>query len=139
MQKIVVMNREDAIRYTYCTHDNETVMVSISTPCLTYRNKPEIRPHNKVKTILRMWFDDIDNKNEVDAIKPEDGQKIAAFVKRHSNDNFIVHCDAGQSRSAGVAAAISKYLTGDDSYFFSGRYVPNMLCYRTVLEALYSE
>jgi hypothetical protein len=44
----------------------------------------------------------------------------------------------GICRSAGIAAAISKVLTGDDSRFFDkSRYVPNMLCYRLTLEALY--
>ena len=45
--------------------------------------------------------------------------------------------DAGISRSVGVAAAILKYTTGDDSSIFgNGLYDPNERCYRKTLEAL---
>ena len=47
-----------------------------------------------------------------------------------------MHCEAGQSRSAGVAAAIMKYLYNNDTDIFNNRYYkPNMLCYRKVLNA----
>lgn len=52
---------------------------------------------------------------------------------------MLVHCEAGISRSAGVAAAaaISKYLDQDDlTIFNSHSYYPNFLCYYYVLEAL---
>ena len=49
---------------------------------------------------------------------------------------IIVHCEVGVSRSAGVMAAIQKYLTGDDSAIFNnGAFSPNMYCYRMMLDA----
>ena len=52
----------------------------------------------------------------------------------------IVHCDAGISRSSGVAAAILKAKTGDDSQIFnSPKYRPNMRCYRIILDELMQE
>ena len=51
-------------------------------------------------------------------------------------DKFIVHCEAGVSRSAGVGAAIMKALNGDDwDVFKNPLKCPNMKCYRTVLNA----
>ncbi len=70
---------------------------------------------------------------------------IVNFVNNFNEiDTIIVHCDAGQSRSAGVAAAIAKFFNGDDEQFFSGggmygspRYTPNRLAYRKVLQAFH--
>jgi hypothetical protein len=49
-----------------------------------------------------------------------------------------VHCGAGVSRSAGVAAALGKWLNNDDGFIFNNfSYCPNFTCYRLVLnEAL---
>ena len=67
----------------------------------------------------------------------KDAERIVEFLTRHPNVDVIVHCDAGISRSSGVAAAILKYLTGDDSSIFdNARLHPNMWCYRKTLNAL---
>ena len=49
-------------------------------------------------------------------------------------ERSIVHCDAGKSRSPGVAAALARVLDGDDASYFGGRYTPNARVYRTLLE-----
>ena len=72
-----------------------------------------------------------------DLMTDDDAKRVADFVCDHGDTKIIVHCDAGISRSAGVAAAILKYLTDDDSAIFdSHRYHPNMWCYRKTLNAL---
>jgi predicted protein tyrosine phosphatase len=84
-----------------------------------------------------LQFQDV-NEGQRDQITEEDAMQIVAFVMdiKEAVNNLIVHCEAGVSRSAGVAAAIQKYLTGDDTSIFSDkRYYPNMTCYRYVLEA----
>lgn len=53
-------------------------------------------------------------------------------------ERIILHCDAGVSRSPGVAAALSKSLLGDDAEFFR-RYRPNMRVYRTLLNRLHEQ
>jgi predicted protein tyrosine phosphatase len=53
-------------------------------------------------------------------------------------DVVIVHCGAGVSRSAGLAAALAKWYNGSDLEFFKPPYAPNMLVYRTMLEALHA-
>ena len=75
-------------------------------------------------------------------ISKETAEEIANFAKEWWNkvDQIVVHCDGGVSRSAGVAAAILKYFTGDDSEIFDNpNYYPNMLVYRMVLNALMEE
>jgi predicted protein tyrosine phosphatase len=64
-----------------------------------------------------------------DAVVPDFGHS-AEF------ENFIVHCDAGHSRSPAVAAAISKAFGEDDSMYFK-RYRPNMRVYRNLLDVIY--
>jgi predicted protein tyrosine phosphatase len=50
---------------------------------------------------------------------------------------LLVQCDAGQSRSAGLAAAILQFEVGDDSQIFENyHYTPNMFCRRSLLKAL---
>lgn len=50
------------------------------------------------------------------------------------NIKMICQCEAGISRSAGVAAALSNIYNGSDAWVFQDpRYHPNMLVYRTIL------
>lgn len=91
---------------------------------------------------LSLTFDDVDFEDRVKGEFPiTDNQAldIARFVKSlpPTIDSIIVHCEAGVSRSAGVAAAIMKWMWNDDSQIFDQpSYRPNMMCYRKVLNAL---
>lgn len=49
---------------------------------------------------------------------------------------FIVHCAAGISRSAGVAAALSEYLGLHEKIFGNPNYYPNRLVYKLSLNEL---
>ena len=91
-------------------------------------------------SVLFLSFDDEEKPHQL-AMTKEDATKVADFVNKYKSvvDCMVVHCEAGRSRSAGVAAAIMKYLNGDDmSIFNNGKYVPNMTCYRYTLEALFN-
>ena len=65
----------------------------------------------------------------------EDAQAILAFVREHLDQVGLIvcQCEAGVSRSAGIAAALSRILQGDDSYFFAN-YWPNQWVYRAILD-----
>lgn len=83
-------------------------------------------------------FDDIDKAvYGMFPINDLDANAIVDMVEkfRSSISEIIVSCEAGYSRSPAVGAALSKYLNGTDDEFFSGKYYPNMLVYRTVLWA----
>ena len=113
---------------------------------MVYTTRPFITEENKVTAILPLMFCDADHPGkdvygyetlENDLMSDEDARKVARFAEAHKDKRIIVHCDAGISRSAGVAAAIMKYYTNDDmNYFYSGQYCPNRWCYRKTLNAL---
>ena len=70
-------------------------------------------------------------------MRNEDAAKVADLLRTYPDTDVIVHCDAWISRSAGIAAAILKHTTGDDSSIFeNGLYDPNLWCYQKTLKAL---
>ena len=68
-------------------------------------------------------FDDYDARNILD------GARLAEMCNL-----IVVHCEAGISRSAGVAGALSLIMNGTDEYYFK-KYLPNMFVYRKILNA----
>lgn len=136
---IYVMSREKCVRYCHKPHNDYSIIISINTPWAIYGNEPFTSGENKVLSILRVWFDDVDVETK-NCMNEEHAEAIKKFVARFSNRNdvsVIVHCDAGVSRSAGVAAALSKYYNGTDGKYFDGQYTPNMWCYRIMLNELF--
>jgi len=144
--KLSIFGRESAIRFCQKKHDYETVIISISTPDVDYEESPFISDENKVTEILGLSFCDADYPNtkdvygkitsESELMNDEDADRVVKFTEKHIGKHIIVHCDAGISRSSGVAAAILKHYNGDDSAVFDSRwYAPNRWCYRKVLEA----
>ena len=106
--------------------------------------------------ILRLQFYDIDidrlkrNTKYSDSwLEPYEGglftetqaEQIIDFVETYKDkiEFILIHCEIGISRSAGVAAALSKIYLGEDSSYFkrSFRFVPNMLVYRSILNVAY--
>lgn len=94
-----------------------------------------------------LCFDDVEDDNITGCVPMSDAQATLAanFLKELTTSNpatLIVHCSAGISRSAGVAAAIHDALgwpianARDDDVFRDGKFAPNMHCYRTMLRAL---
>lgn len=144
--KVTVMSRWDAVFYCYNPHAGPTVMISISDPHMQYAAAPFCSEENKVLQILSLCFADADQPGPdiygydaavEDLMRDEDAAQVAELLRTHPDTDVIVHCDAGISRSAGVAAAILKHTTGDDSSIFeNGLYDPNLWCYRKTLKAL---
>ena len=137
--KIFVMNRKEAINFCKYPHLAQFVMISISTPFEEYDSAPFSSTTNNVIDICPVQFFDLDNTypTKKGLMEYKDAKKIVDFVSYHKDKIIIVHCDAGQSRSAGVAAALSKYYNNDDSeYFDNPRFTPNMWCYKLMLNAL---
>jgi len=83
-------------------------------------------PYNSTcKDTLQLRFHDVDSEgnvigafNKVGTIKPIsnlDIKSIHDFVEKNKDmGEWIIHCEAGISRSAGVAVALSKILNGVD-------------------------
>lgn len=142
--QITVMNRNQAIQYCHQPHDQQTVMISIYTPCEEYHDEPFMSTiiGNGVYEICRVGFFDVDSKYPVKSgrMTLDDAELITDVIERNLDKHIIVHCDAGQSRSAGIAAALSKYYNGSDEEFFNNPHMtPNMLCYRLMMVQLTGE
>ena len=143
--EVIVMSRSETIKYCHRAQSTPAVIISITDPNMIYTTRPFCSAENLVKAILPLAFCDADtpgkdvygnHADESDLMSDEDARQIVEFVSRHAEKQIIVHCDAGISRSSGVAAAIMKYYTNDDAeYFCSGKYCPNMWCYRKTLNA----
>lgn len=129
------MNRKEAIQFSYNILDINKKYAIISISEVDYKS-PEFNNHSNIVSVLKVHFDDVE-KNDKNCITNSDALKIANFVKSQvaNIDTLIVHCLAGRSRSAGCAAAISKWYFNDDTFYFK-RYNPNMSVYRLVLNAL---
>lgn len=106
------------------TIDVPFVIISIASPELeTYR----IPSNSHCKDILYLRFHDILNNgnirslNEVgDKIVPinkEHIKKILDFAKKYNYiKDWLLHCEAGMSRSPAVALALSEIMNGKDGY-----------------------
>lgn len=106
---IKVLARQEFIRL--CKENNWTddnlpdnfVFISITdTPDLHYLNSS-----NKV---LNVEFGDVDPiSNEPGCLSIDLGLKILDFIEKNKGKDFIIHCMAGMSRSAGIAYFIWTY------------------------------
>jgi protein-tyrosine phosphatase len=137
--KFFVYSRAKAKKASYKINE-PTLIISITDPAKT----PNVFAKNSnIVSICRVSFDDTDPDILINGevlMTQSDANKIKDFIMAYKNkvETIIVHCEAGISRSAGICAAIQKYLTGDDSAIFDSHYFcPNMHCYRLMLNALF--
>ena len=113
---------------------------------------------NKPMYLSRMKFDDVSdeifkeilgrNPTEAESLRlaekfhmfnDEQAGEMARFITSVSGkaDTLICQCEYGQSRSAGIAAAVRQFWHGDGIEIFADeRYYPNKLVYKKVLDAL---
>jgi len=122
---------------------------SYKLPCRTaiisINNLEDKTPHfsgdTNLVAVLPLVFDDV-RGDESGCMNEDDAILIKNFINNVGDkiDRLIVHCEFGVSRSSGIAAAILKALSGNDSAIFDDpKYVPNMHCYRLVLNSLLDE
>lgn len=94
-----------------------------------------------------LCFDDVEDDSVLGCTPMRDAQATLAAnfledLATSDTTTLTVHCSAGISRSAGVAAAIHDALgwpianARDSDVFRDGKFAPNMHCYRTMLRAL---
>jgi predicted protein tyrosine phosphatase len=134
--RILILSQEEAITYTETDKENEYVIISITeNPA-----KPvKLTQNNSMLSVLRLYFDDIDLEcPEGIPMSQKDAQDIQEFVDNWKDkvNTIIVHCAAGISRSAGVAAALSMVLNGNDNEIWDSKhYLPNTHCCSMVMKA----
>ena len=139
MINISVKNKRDAVKASYHL-SGKTAIISINN--VADAMYPARFNHcEELVDVLSLFFDDV-LREESGAMTKEDAVKIKDFLKKvlPNIEYLIVHCSAGVSRSAGVAAAIMKVVTGSDMGIFDNpKYRPNNHCYRTTLNELIDE
>ena len=132
------MSHEEIEKVTFTI---PTAVVSISSD--------EIKPRIiDARDVLFLKFDDIDvgyakkfGLEEDDLLRKfnlfskEQAQQILDFVEKHRDCQIVCQCEAGISRSAGVAAALSIIYNNDKAkwVFENRRYFPNMYVFKTIL------
>lgn len=138
---VYIRNRAEAINMCEAAfQEGRFHMISISTPGRTYMGWP--RKSQSVLDVLRVAFYDVSDHDPsgLPAITTLQARDIARFILTHAgpDTDFIVHCDSGVSRSAGVARAIQEYYGLPDECIDSCRDIqPNYIVYRAVLDQLY--
>ena len=82
----------------------------------------------------------IDQVPDEQLCQPDHAKQVIDLVEAHPEaEHILIHCTAGKSRSAAIAAALHKVLNGSDEPIFGNkRYTPNMRVYRMVLDEWYT-
>jgi hypothetical protein len=97
--------------------------------------------------LLQLEFEDVDDRcgesERYEIFKPHHAKQILDFFaecQRRLINLCVCQCDAGISRSAGAAAALSYIVSQGDTWVFTNpRYLPNRLVYRTILDVYYRD
>lgn len=134
---IRVMSRQQAREFSSTDFQEKTIIISINEvfgPLAAFdRHNPNL------VDVLSLRFSDVES-DEPDHMAEEDAKQVIQFINKYINsvDQIVVHCGAGISRSAGVAAALMLIINGDDSLIFDNpKFCPNRCCYRTVLNTFF--
>jgi predicted protein tyrosine phosphatase len=114
------------------------VVISIHDPD---KQPPPIRKQPGFRASLVLSFDDAEEvpamalPGEIVLMSRGQAKKIRRFIEKHREDvgAVVVHCEAGMSRSPGVAAALCRAFGQDDQLFWQ-EYQPNRHVYRLVLD-----
>lgn len=108
MASIRVLNLRDAEKYE---PDEGEVCISITSP---RTSAADLQPgwHD----VLELQFSDVSDGMPIGTLAiPFDidhAKEIVAFVRANRGRPIVVHCEAGISRSAGVALALHEFLEG---------------------------
>ena len=91
-----------------------SVMIQITTQA---RDFPVLK--KGWKDIIQLRFDDVEGKetdigSASNVLQDKQAEKLLDFVVKNLHCEFFIHCDAGISRSAGVAVALEKIFNGKD-------------------------
>ena len=124
-------------RYLIGIEDNNEpyFVISISDK----KNMPcKIKDSQNRKGVLRLDFHDVEtDKGNKMTMSKKQAKQVADFVDKQMEDGVklcVVNCEMGMSRSAGVAAGISKAVNGEDELFYNF-YRPNATCHSRVINA----
>lgn len=125
MRKIYVTGKA-GIKELQKKINHDYIVISIRSESGDYALWPQ---DEFMKDVLFLKFDDVDKGL---TITDSDAKNIFDFVNKYTC-GIVCQCEAGISRSSGLAAALSLYFNETDKHFFKPPYVPNMFVYRKIL------
>lgn len=139
---VKIMNRLQAINYSYLKNNPNAIIISISTP---NDNFPSfyLKSDSVIRDVFYIKMNDIEEDIYINgrlrykAPTLEDLNGLKEFVDKYKNStiDIIVHCDAGISRSSAVAIVICRYLGLNDDWIWNDfNYHPNKLVLKLALE-----
>ena len=136
MEFKVLSRREIKTFFTNKKH----IVISVRDPKTERAELPKTQSR---LSVLDLEFNDIDWQKPSCAYITFDknmAQEILKFVDEYKDkvDLIICQCEAGISRSAGIAGALSRILEEDDLIFFK-THIPNRLVYSTILKEYYED
>lgn len=114
------------------THGNTRIAVLVAA---SYDLDAAKLPHNCVVEM----YEDIDFDCPGRSITAEQAKHYAAFVQElpHDTEIIVCACNAGESRSAALCAALCEYYNVDSSWIWdSPHFHPNMLVFDMFTQAL---
>lgn len=132
--------------------DSSFVVVSTASPEMEDYKIPD---NKNCKGVLYLRFHDVTIDGDVNSIRPVDKNNIKPinkndvnqlldFVEKHKEESqWLVHCEAGLSRSPGIALALSEILNGrraDHSpyvYSYYSLQFANSIVRKKILEGYY--
>ena len=133
----------------YLDFYNKDILEKDGTVLISIRD-PDKLPHPESKIqgfsdVLQINFWDIESTmGDTEVISQEQGNIIRDFILKNKDKQFLIHCAAGVSRSAGVGMAVECLVNHNgDKYQYSlngsdivahTRYSPNYTVYDTILK-----
>ena len=147
-----VISRNELLEILPELSTKDLVLISISEPSENGCRDEALTDEdvNGFKDSIRVKFWDIEEDiGRYKVIPDEVAKQLQEFILKNKDSKFLVHCKAGQSRSAGVAKAVecikhfgigeeAKYLykTGFSSVVDSNRrYSPNLVVFDKIMGA----
>lgn len=116
---------------------------------IAIHNPPDAEhPDSKIQgfhDVIQMKFWDTEEgwHDSYPPISEEQGKEIREFIEKHKDKQFLIHCSAGMSRSAGVGRAVEcivnydgniyNYKIGDSDIMKNPRYTPNKTVFDRIL------
>lgn len=105
-QHVIYCARHDMLRNPHLWKTR--AIISISDTCAEVNQMVEMLDEYDVNRHCTQFADD-------DSMSETIAKFMISFIDHHKDDNFVVHCFLGASRSAAVAKFIVDYLGLDDS------------------------
>jgi len=140
--KLITLNRAQ-VEKENCIRDSHTIISIYNSG----DEPPKLKTNEHTLATKFFQFDDVDLEEPGKVVFNENlAREIKNFIYGWPSAEIVVcQCEAGQSRSVGLAAALAKFFNDDDLEFFEGpgmyapARLPNMHVYRVMLNLLHEE